>query len=197
MLLWYYVISTQLVMNRTVTVNLSGMVFAIDDDAYNVLKGYFDELNVHFKEEPGRQEILDDIEARIADLFRSGIKLEQQVICIADVNRVIGIMGRPSQLDDEAEDQGSAGKTYSRMYRDVDDKIIGGICSGMGYYWRIEPLLFRIFFVISSFWGGLGVVLYVVLWIVVPTAETTAQKLEMRGKSVNAENFRKNSDNNK
>lgn len=189
-------------MNKTITVNLNGSIFTLDDDAYQVLKNYFAELEAHFANEDGKQEIIDDIEARIAEHLKQKILISQQAISLFIINEVIEIMGRPGQIDGNGEPENS-NKSYksdyscNRMYRDVDEKMLGGVCSGIGYYWSIEPLLLRVFFIISSFWGGFGVVLYIILWIVIPPAETKAQKLEMRGKPVNAENIGKNFDNNK
>ena len=70
-----------------------------------------------------------------------------------------------------------------RLYRDADSRVLGGVCSGMGAYFNIDVVIFRILFVLSVFMGGAGVLIYIILWIVVPKAKTTAQKLEMKGKT--------------
>lgn len=186
-------------MNRTVTVNLSGSVLVLDEDAYQLLRDYLAYLDTHFAGEADRQEIIDDIEARMAEHFKSGLKVEHQVISSTEVNRVIDIMGRPGQLGDDGSTVSPkpSNRAYRRMYRDMDDRILGGVCSGMGCFFGIEPLLFRIVFVITLFGGGLGAIIYAIMWIVVPPAETTAQKLEMRGEPVTAENIGKNFETNK
>lgn len=186
-------------MNKTISVNLSGNVFILEDDAYEMLQNYLRELSAHFANEQGCAEIIEDIETRIAEHFRTEIKVERQVICVSQVSKVIEIMGRPGQIDDEVEPENTTSnkRTYRHMYRDVDDRIVGGVCSGMGYYFKLEPLLFRIIFIITSFLGGLGIILYAILWLVVPQAQTKAQKLEMRGEPVTAENIGKEFDNSK
>lgn len=186
-------------MKKTISVNLNGSIFVLDDDAYQMLDSYLKQLEKHFANEEGKQEIISDIEARIAEHFKEGIKLENQVINLSEVKRVIEIMGKPGDIDDE-KPSGSGNQPYHgyrKMYRDVDERILGGICSGMGHYWKVEPLLFRIIFILTLFWGGLGLLIYIVLWIVVPPAITTSQKLEMRGEPVTAENIGKSFDNKK
>lgn len=183
-------------MKKTISVNLSGNAFLLDEDAYQVLDSYLKQLNRHFANEEGKQEIIADIEARIAEHLKAGIKVDNQVINIEEINRIIGIMGKPGDIDDEKPtDQPYANHhSYRKMYRDIDNKILGGICSGMGHYWRVEPVLFRIIFVLTLLWGGLGLLIYLILWIVVPSALTAAQKLEMRGEPVTAENLGKSFD---
>ena len=183
-------------MKKTISVNLSGSMFVLDEDAYQVLDNYLKQLNRHFANEEGKQEIIADIESRIAEHLKTNIKVENQVISIDEVNRVIEIMGKPGDIDDEqpASESNLNYRSYRKMYRDLDDKILGGVCSGMGHYWRVEPVLFRIIFVLTLFWGGLGLLIYIVLWIVVPPALTSAQKLEMRGEPVTAENIGKSFD---
>ncbi len=179
-------------MKKTITVSLGRSVFNLEDDAYNVLNGYLKRLEYHFAKEEGKQEILADIESRIAEHLREGIRTEGQVIGLEEVQRVIRIMGDPGEISGDDNEKGSYSTNYQsfrRLYRDVDDRILGGICSGMGHYWRIEPLLFRILFFITLFWGGLGLLTYIILWIVIPPAITTSQKLEMRGEAANADNI--------
>ncbi|MGD9977316.1 MAG: PspC domain-containing protein [Bacteroidales bacterium] len=180
-------------MKKTVSANLNGSVFVLDEDAYLLLDSYLKQLGKHFANDEGKQEIIADIEARIAEHIKTGIKLENQVIDRDEINRIIEIMGKPGEFGDEksAGDQNYSYHNYRKMYRDTDEKIMGGVCSGMGHYWRVEPLLFRIIFFLTIFWGGLGLLIYIVLWIVVPPAKTTAEKLEMRGEPVTAENIGK------
>lgn len=187
-------------MKKTITVSLGRSVFTLEDDAYNVLNGYLKRLEYHFSKEEGKQEILADIESRIAEHLREGIKTEGQVIDLGEVQRVIRIMGDPGEISGEENGKGNYSTNYHRyrrLYRDTDDRILGGICSGMGHYWRIEPLLFRILFFITLFWGGLGFFTYIILWIVIPPAITTSQKLEMKGEPANADNIGKSFTNQK
>lgn len=180
-------------MKIAVSINLGGYSFHIDDDAYSALKLYLKSLELHFAGEEGSAEILSDIEARLAELFRSKLNGYRQVISIADVTEAISVMGTPEDIaDDEAPSarQKFATPGYHRMYRDPDHRVIGGVCSGMGAYWDIEPLILRILFLIITLAGGMGLLIYLILYIVLPEAKTTAQKIEMKGEPVNIHNIK-------
>jgi phage shock protein PspC (stress-responsive transcriptional regulator) len=181
-------------MKKTMTVSLSGSIFTLEEDAYNVLHGYLKRLEFHFSNEEGKQEIISDIESRIAEHLRETIKLENQAVDLSEINRIIKIMGEPGEIEGEENMKNSIQedyRSYRRLYRDVDDRILGGVCSGMGYYWRIDPLILRIILIVSVFWAGIGLLAYIILWIVIPPAITTAQKLEMKGEPVTADNIGK------
>lgn len=180
-------------MKITVSINLGGYSFNIDDDAYAELKIYLKNLELHFAGEESSSEILTDIETRMAELFRNRLTSYKQVINIEDVRQVISVMGTPEDLSDN--DGPSAREKFSspgyhRMYRDPDHRIIGGVCSGMGAYWHIDPLIIRIIFLALILSGGLGILIYLVLYIVLPEAKTTAQKIEMKGNPVNIHNIK-------
>ncbi len=179
-------------MKKTMTVSLSGSIFNLEEDAYNVLNGYLKRLEFHFANEEGKQEIISDIETRIAEHLRETIKQESQAVDIHEINRIIKIMGEPGEIEGEENMKNNIQndyRSYRRLYRDADDKILGGVCSGIGYYWRIEPLVLRLLFVFTLFWGGLGLITYIILWIAVPPAITSSQKLEMKGEPVTADNL--------
>ena len=180
-------------MKITVSVNLGGYSFHIDEDAYADLKRYLKNLELHFAGEESAAEILSDIETRIAELFRAKMTDFKQVITIEDVNEAIKILGTPEDIDDKngqsLHDKFSS-TGYHRMYRDTDHRIIGGVCAGMGAYWDIDPLIMRIIFVALVFAGGLGVLTYLILWVVLPEARTTAEKIEMKGNPVNIHNIK-------
>lgn len=179
-------------MKITVSINIGGMAFHIDEDAYTELKIYLRNLDRYFAKEPGSAEIMADIEARIADLLKARINNYKQVITLQDVKEVISTLGTPEDISDDSgsgyERLGTPG--YHRMYRDPDNSIIGGVCSGMAAYWRIDPWIVRVIFIIISLPGGLGILIYLVLWIVIPEAKTTAQKIEMKGEPVNIHNIK-------
>lgn len=180
-------------MKITVSVNLGGYSFNIDEDAYSELKRYLKNLEIHFAKEESSSEILSDIEARMAELFRTKITSYKQVITLNDVNQVISVLGTPEDISDE--EGRSAGEKfatpgYHRMYRDPDHRIIGGVCAGMGAYWNIEPWLVRIIFFVLAMMGGLGVLVYLILYIVLPEAKSTTQKIEMKGEPVNIQNIK-------
>jgi phage shock protein PspC (stress-responsive transcriptional regulator) len=180
-------------MKITVSINLGGYSFNIDEDAYAELKMYLRNLELHFAREESASEILSDIETRMAELFRTKITSYKQVINIEDVRQAISVLGTPEDISDSdgptsREKFSSPG--YHRMYRDPDNRIIGGVCSGMGAYWNIDPLIVRIIFIALSLAGGIGVLVYLILYIVLPEAKTTAQKIEMKGEPVNIHNIK-------
>jgi len=180
-------------MKITVSINLGGYSFTIDEDAYTELKRYMKNLELHFAEEESSSEILSDIESRMAELFRGKLTAYKHVITIDDVNQVMSVLGTPEDIsDNEKRSAGDKFSTpgYNRMYRDPDRRIIGGVCSGMGAYWNIEPWLVRVIFLILAMVGGLGILIYLILYIVLPEAKTTAQKIEMKGDPVNIHNIK-------
>jgi phage shock protein PspC (stress-responsive transcriptional regulator) len=180
-------------MKLTVSINLGGYSFDIDEDAYSELKRYLKSLEIHFAGEESSSEILSDIETRMAEIFRSKLTGYKQVITIADVTEVISIMGSPEDISDN--EGPSRKEKFSkpgahRMYRDPDNRIIGGVCAGMGAYWDIEPWIIRVIFFALTMAGGLGVLIYLILYVVLPEAKTTAQKIEMKGNPVNIHNIK-------
>ena len=185
-------------MKKTSTINLSGIVFHIDDEAFDRLRAYLDSIEKHFSNGEESREILSDIEARIAEIFRTRINNNKQVIILKDVEEMISIMGKPEDFGDpDTENEEKSGKQYNsgiknkRMYRDTDNRILGGVCSGMGAYFQIDPNIIRGLFIVAFLIFLSGLFLYVILWIVIPEAKTTAQKLEMQGESVNISNIGK------
>ncbi|HCC69866.1 MAG TPA: hypothetical protein DEQ09_01735 [Bacteroidales bacterium] len=179
-------------MKITVSINIGGMAFHIDEDAYTELKIYLRNLQRYFAKEPSSAEIMSDIEARVADLLKVRINDYKQVVTIQDVREVMSILGTPEDISDESgTGKVKAGNVgYHRMYRDPDNRIIAGVCSGMAAYWRIDPWIVRVIFIVISLPGGLGIFIYLILWIVLPEAKTTAQKIEMKGDAVNIQNIK-------
>ena len=179
-------------MKITVSINLGGWSFNIDEDAYSELKRYLKNLELHFASEESSSEILSDIESRIAEIFRSRLTTYKLVITTEDVRHAISLLGTPEDMSEGGtsvrDKLSSAG--YHRMYRDPDHRIIGGVCAGMGAFWNIEPWIVRIIFFILAMMGGLGVLLYLILYIVLPEAKTTSQKIEMKGEPVNIHNIK-------
>lgn len=179
-------------MKITVSINIGGIAFHIDEDAYSELKLYLRSLERHFAGEESLSEIMSDIEARMAELLKTKVNDYKQVITITDVREVISILGTPEDIGVESEwsaHESLSSSGYHRMYRDPDKRIIAGVCSGVGAYWRLEPWIVRVIFILLALPGGLGILVYIVLWIVLPEARTTAQKIEMRGKPVNIHNI--------
>lgn len=180
-------------MNKTININLAGIVFHIDEEAFDKLQSYLDAVKKSLKGTEGNEEIIADIEARIAELFSERIK-EKEVVTKDDVDYIIAKLGQPDdyQVDDSIFDEETTGSKKSnktkRLYRDTDDKIIGGVCSGIGHYLGIDPVWVRLIFIVL-FFGGFPIIAYLILWIIVPEASTTAQKLEMKGEAANLSNI--------
>ncbi len=186
-------------MKKTLTVNLNGTVFIIDEDAYTLLDEYIRNLRIYFRKNEDSEEIVSDIEARIAELFSDRLRLGYTIVDINHVKEVIEKIGNPKDFGDteEADTENFSSeevkkKIKKRFYRDVDNKVFGGLCSGLANYfgWDATPLRIIMFILIfvTSFWI---IPIYLVFWIFVPAAKTAEQKLEMKGEEVNLENIGK------
>ncbi|MPQ45416.1 PspC domain-containing protein [Marinifilum sp. N1E240] len=188
-------------MKKTLTINISGSIFHIDEDAFDKLQSYLRTLNQHYGSGEEGREIITDIEARIAEIFQEKLSSKGQVVNVEMVEEVISIMGNPEEIfatDDESSEQETTsttsaqpnGKKKRRLYRDPDHRVLGGVSSGLAAYFGIDVvfirLLFALFFIVGY---GFSFILYIILWIVVPKAITTTQKLEMKGKKVNISNI--------
>ena len=197
-------------MNKTVTVNIGGMVFHIEEQAYEQLRKYLEAIRGYFTTSDGRDEIIQDIESRIAEMFSERIGTSRQVLLPSDVDHIINVMGKPEQVagaDDENSNanagagQANAGsqtnwtsaeaRGYRRLYRDPDDKVVGGVCSGISHYVGIDPIWIRLIFAGAFFFWGSGFLFYLILLIIIPKAKTTAEKLEMKGQPVNIDNIKR------
>jgi phage shock protein PspC (stress-responsive transcriptional regulator) len=178
-------------MKKTFSVNLGNRVYNIDEDAYLKLKEYLDRIEGYFSDQKERDEIMNDIELRISELFAERLGINKQVVTRTDVDQVIVIMGDPKVISGVEDDPHTAREKRTgprRIYRDPDDRVIGGVCSGLGAYLGFDPVIMRILFILLLIFG-IGFLAYLILWIVVPEAHTTAQKLEMRGDPVNTSNI--------
>ena len=183
-------------MNKTVNVNIGGIVFHIDENAYERFKQYLESIRSHFSSSEGRDEIMQDIESRIAEMFQERIHDQKEVITLLDVAEVTLRMGKPEQFGDEEKKETREPelkeKIQRRMFRNPDDKLLGGVCSGLGAYFDIDPVWIRLILAFSFFYYGTGFMLYLILWIILPKAITTADKLQMKGEPVTIGNIEKN-----
>jgi phage shock protein PspC (stress-responsive transcriptional regulator) len=193
-------------MKKTLTVNLGGTVFHIDEDAYQLLEKYLANLKVHFSREDGTDEILSDFEQRISELLSDKIRAGYNVITIDDVETVIKRMGKVEDLcendfreDDSKKNQNSSGSSQQprgerlgrRLFRNEDDKMLGGVCSGLAAYMGWDPTPVRLFAFLLIFVWAVSIPVYIVLWLLVPAARTATEKLQMRGEHVTVENIGK------
>ncbi|MCU4166136.1 PspC domain-containing protein [Carboxylicivirga caseinilyticus] len=180
-------------MNKTVTININGSQFFIDEDAYARLSDYLKKIELSFKKQESGDEIIKDIESRIAELFEEKIKRETDVVTMQMVEEMISIMGQPEDMTGEEEKSQSSSRPTStalvkpskRFYRDIDNRILGGVCAGIAAYFDIDSIIVRIIaLILIPFTSGAIILIYLVLWMALPPAITTAQKLEMRGKHI-------------
>lgn len=182
-------------MNKVENINIGGVVFHVDDDAYEKLKGYLRQINRHFKNTKGGDEIIIDIEARIVELFQQKLKDGKEVISLDDVNEVIAIMGKPSDFEEDVEEEYFGDPDVKqlgrkRLFRDIDNRMIGGVCSGLGAYFRLDPIWFRVAFIVATL-SGVSILVYLILWLIIPPARTVSEKLEMNGDPVTIDNIEK------
>ncbi|MFD1063506.1 PspC domain-containing protein [Winogradskyella litorisediminis] len=189
-------------MNKTVNINLAGIFFHIDEDAYLKLSRYLEAIKRSFTDSQGRSEIIADIEARIAELFTERIQNDKQVVGIKLVDDVITIMGQPEDylVDDEifedepvyAKQSKSKSGSSKKLFRDTENSYIGGVAAGLSHYLGIEMIWVRLLWVVLTlFSGGTFLITYLIFWALVPEASTTAEKLTMTGEPVNISNIEK------
>lgn len=185
-------------MNKTININLAGIFFHIDEEAYSKLHRYLESIKKSFLNSPGSDEIIADVEARIAELFSERMLNERQVINSKDVDEVIAIMGQPEDYlvdEDVFEDAPNSKTTYNtkkQLFRDTDNKFIAGVSAGLGHYFGIDPVWLRIVWIVLVILGfGSPILVYIILWVIMPEAQTTAQKLAMTGKPVNLSSIEK------
>ena len=198
-------------MKTTENISLGGLAFTVETDAYAELKRYIEEISGCFRNDPCGSEIVEDIEVRISELLKEKCA-EGTVVSLAMVEEIKKRIGDPKELgDQEAE---SATETINdedphkqtkesirdrRVYRDIDNRMLGGVCAGLGEYFNLDKAIFRVMFLIFFVLGFLGVeeglfmisfVAYLILWIAIPAARTVEQKCEMRRKPINLEGFK-------
>ncbi|WP_308773356.1 PspC domain-containing protein [uncultured Bacteroides sp.] len=186
-------------MKKTLTVNLGGTVYHIDEDAYILLDNYLNNLRYHFRKEEGADEIVRDMEARIAELFDEALRGGLQVITIKEVEEVIARMGKPEELNDGEEENASTSgeKAYDsestgtsrRLFRNPDDRVLGGVVSGLAAYFGWDVTWTRIVFILVGFLIHGLILAYLLAWIIIPLAQTATEKLQMRGEPINVENI--------
>ncbi len=185
-------------MNKIFNINLGGYPFTIDEDAYSHLSSYLDTIHRHFRSSEGYDEITTDIESRMAELFQERLDT-RPIVTMKDVEAAIVTMGTPEEFGVDEMDTASSKtftersglKTGKRLFRDPEDKVVGGVCSGIAAYFGIQdPLWVRLGFVLLTT-GGLGLPLYIILWAIVPNASTAGDRLSMRGEPINVSNIGK------
>ena len=186
-------------MNKTVNINLAGTFFHIDEDAFVKLQKYLDAIKKSLSDPQGSDEIIRDIEARIAELFSEKLERSTQVVTVKEVDEVIAVMGQPEDyavdeelFEDTPKSQKRSRSGHKQLFRDVDNKYISGVSSGLGHYLGIDAIWIRLIWVfLTLFSGGTTIFIYILFWILVPAAETTSDKLKMTGEPINISNIEK------
>lgn len=198
-------------MNQVFNINLGGYPFTIDHDAYQHLKDYLGAIEAHFSKMEGFEDITTDIEVRMAELFRERLQ-SRQIVSLKDVQAAIHVMGTPEDFGAESSYSSTAGaedepkgaateevpktdfrsKLGRRLYRNGEDRKVGGVAAGVSAYFGIEdPIWVRLGFIVAVFVGGFGVPLYLIMWAILPEAKTAKQKLEMRGEKIDVNSIAK------
>lgn len=186
-------------MNKTVNINLGGLFFHIDEDAFQKLNRYFDAIKRSLSNSSGQEEIMKDIEMRISEIFSESKETDKHVISLKDVDAMITVMGQPEdyRIEEEGETYNAsqnfnATKSKKKLYRDIDKNILGGVAAGFGHYMGVDSLWIRLFLILIVIAGvGFPILLYIILWVLIPKAQTTTEKLEMTGEPANLSNIEK------
>tara|TARA_B110000285_G_scaffold228895_1_gene292622 strand:+ start:600 stop:2138 length:1539 start_codon:yes stop_codon:yes gene_type:complete len=185
-------------MKKTVSVNIKGINFLIEEDAYGLLQDYLDRLSRALNNLEGHKEIIEDVELRIAELCSSKLKESKTVIELADIEEIIAALGNPEDYIEESDGETSDSspaqnieKTHEkRLFRDVDDGSIAGVCMGLSNYLSIDVVIVRAIFLVILLFGGFGAPLYLVLWVIVPKAKSTIDRLRMKGRPITVGSLR-------
>lgn len=195
-------------MKKVINVGIGKRTFTINDDAYNRLQSYLDAFRKRTEMGYQANEVMDELEMRIADIFTENLK-GGEVVTLDLVNKVISQLGMPDSDEDagkESFDNGTNGgnggfnfngagnnaaQPVHKLYRDPYNCVIGGVCSGIAEYFNIDMVLVRVLMVVLLLCGSAGFWIYIIFWIVAPKAETAAQQCELRGLPINAENLRR------
>jgi phage shock protein PspC (stress-responsive transcriptional regulator) len=177
-------------MKKTISINIAKTIFYIEEDAFAALDDYLKSIKSHFANDPNRDEIISDMESRIAEQFLAGKdKQKDKIVTLDEVNKLIATMGRVEDFDSTDTKQEES-KQEKRLYRDTDRAMLSGVSAGLGAYFSIDPIIFRLLFIIMTFSGGAGIPIYIILWIFTPEAKTPEQKSQMRGEGLSLSGIR-------
>lgn len=186
-------------MKKVINITLSGKIFSIEEDAYQKLSGYLSDIASYYQKKPEMSEVVDDIESAIRDHFIDKMSAHHaEVLTIDDVSHMIETMGTVHEFETESKESeinsshDQENQAVKRLYRDPKNMILGGVCSGLGHYFQLDPIVFRIAFVLATIFGGWGILVYIIFWLVTPEAKTIQQKLEMEGNPVTLEHIQEN-----
>jgi|SRR5574344_2120108 phage shock protein PspC (stress-responsive transcriptional regulator) len=185
------------IMKKTINVGIASRNFIIDEDAYSRLESYLKSFRAHINNGFDAKEVMEELEGRIAELFQQELSSENSVVSLALIEKVISQLGMPDGSTAESSTfnntcaHGSYEKPKKKLYRDSDDKVISGVCSGLSVYFEVDVVLLRVIFVALLMCASFGFWAYIIFLIAAPLAKTAAQKCEMRGLEPTAENMAK------
>jgi phage shock protein PspC (stress-responsive transcriptional regulator) len=184
-------------MKKTLNINIGNSIIHIEEEAYEMLTAYLNEVKAHFATSADHYEIVTDIENRIAEMFREILAVQQrQVVEVEDVVQVIGQMGTVRQFEEvDEESESSVPPSHDgikKLYRDTDEGIVAGVCAGFSHYLEIEVRWIRVIALISIFIGGSGILAYLIMWMIIPRAVSRSEKMYMKGEAVNLHGFIRN-----
>lgn len=189
-------------MKKTVNVAIGGCSFVIDEDACNAISSYLDRFKAAIGNTSADNEVMDELENRIADLLK-GRLASRDVVTLAMAQEVIGQLGYPEGYKEPADNEDSTGqdrqnqdtsfndRPVKKLFRDPDDKKLAGVCSGLAIFLGVDVVIIRVIFLIALICGSAGFWIYLVIWIAAPEAKTAAEKCELRGIPATAENIRR------
>jgi len=189
-------------MNKTISIHLQGVPFIIEEQAYEILRNYLERLIFLLKNQNGVEEIIQDVELRMAELFSSKISSSKQVIEAVDVEEILALLGNPEVFADyenmdesfkrveNENDEKENLYVKKRLFRDEENGILGGVCAGFASYFGVDIVIIRAIYVLLFIFGGFGFPLYIILWIITPRAKTSYEKLQMKGKPVTLEHIK-------
>ena len=187
-------------MEKTIIINIGNTIIHIEESAYEFLKAYLNEVKQHFANHEDDLEIVTDIENRITELLSEQLEAQKkQVVDSETVNSVIAQMGRVKDFDAVEEGEETPVEptneqfhTEKKLYRDMDERVIAGVCAGFAHYVNIEVKWMRLAAVLSVFAGGAGLAAYAILWVIMPKAKSRIERMEMKGEPANLQGFQKN-----
>ena len=189
-------------MEKTIIINIGNTIIHIEESAYELLKIYLTAIKNHFSNHADDLEIVTDIENRIAELLSEQLQEQKkQVVDIATANTVVAQMGRVTDFetieedeDPKVTDREELHYTNKKLYRDMDNRVVAGVCSGIAHYINTETRWVRVALVLTAFVGGFGLMVYIVLWMIMPKAISRTEKMEMKGEPANLQGFQRNLD---
>lgn len=190
-------------MEKTIIINIGNTIIHIEESAYELLKAYLNEVKQYFANHADDLEIVTDIENRIAELLTEQLEEQKkQVVDSTNVNSVIAQMGKVQDFDtvEEGEEEPVMNSGYQhqyvekKLYRDMDDRVVAGVCAGIAHYVNADPKWIRLATLLISIAGGFGLLVYAILWIIMPKAKSRIERMEMKGEPANLQGFQKNLD---